>query len=56
MYFSVLRREVALHDACRKNDVDAVKKILSDKIDINCRNNVGTELLSFNYQYIVYFA
>ena len=40
-FISVLRREIALHDACRKNDVDAVKTILSDKIDVNCRNNVS---------------
>ena len=34
---------MALHDACRKNDTEMVKKILSDKIDVDCRNNVGNK-------------
>jgi len=41
---SVLRREVALHEACKANKVDAVARILHDKIDINCKNNVRTAL------------
>ena len=41
---SVLRREISLHDACRKNEEETVKKILSDKIDVNCRNNVSVHI------------
>lgn len=38
--FSVLRREIALHEACKSNKLEAVAKILEEKIDINCKNNV----------------
>lgn len=40
IFFLVLRREVSLHEACKNNNIEMVKKILQDKIDINCKNNV----------------
>lgn len=40
LYVSVLRQEIALHEACKNNNAEAVVKILQDKIDINCKNNV----------------
>ena len=39
-FVSVLRREIALHEACKTNNVVGVHKVLEEKIDINCKNNV----------------
>ncbi len=40
-YFSVLRSEIHLHEAARKNSVDRVRKLITDRVDVNSRNNVS---------------
>ncbi|XP_052795908.1 ankyrin repeat and death domain-containing protein 1A-like isoform X2 [Mya arenaria] len=37
---AMLRREVALHEACKCNRVETVAKLLQDRMDINCKNNL----------------
>ena len=46
--FAVLRSEIHLHEAARKNSVDKVKKLISDKVDVNSRNNVSICSLFFS--------
>ncbi len=40
--FAVLRSEIQLHEAARKNDGDKVRKLIAEKVDVNSRNNVST--------------
>lgn len=35
------KREIGLHKAAKDNDVAMVDQILSERIDINCKNNVS---------------
>lgn len=39
--FSVLRSEIGLHEAARKNQPELIKKLLAAKVDVNSRNNVS---------------
>ena len=39
--FPVLRSEIHLHEAARKNSVDRVRKLITDRVDVNSRNNVS---------------
>ncbi|XP_074650626.1 uncharacterized protein LOC141905591 isoform X2 [Tubulanus polymorphus] len=36
----MLKSEVVLHEAARKNNVDVAKKLLSAKVNVNCTNNL----------------
>lgn len=40
MSATVLKNDLLLHEAVIKNDPDAVRKILREPVDVNCRNNV----------------
>lgn len=42
-FFSVsdIQNELILHEAVIKNDVDAVKAIMKEPVDVNFRNNVS---------------
>lgn len=40
-YFLVLKGELLLHEAARKNDLETLKLLLSKKVDANAKNNVS---------------
>ncbi|KAK2172951.1 hypothetical protein NP493_916g00106 [Ridgeia piscesae] len=35
----MLRNELVLHEAARKNSVDVVRKVIAEHVDVNSRNN-----------------
>lgn len=37
----MLKNDLLLHEAVIKNDPEAVRKILKEPVDVNCRNNVS---------------
>ena len=40
LFSAVLRSEMLLHEAARKNSVDQVRQLITEKVDVNARNNV----------------
>lgn len=43
-HFSVLDTEKSLHSAAKDNDVEKIKSLLANKLDVNARNNVSETL------------
>lgn len=54
-FFSVsdIQNELILHEAVIKNDVDAVKAIMKEPVDVNFRNNVSVGYTVFR-QFVVF--
>ena len=42
----VLKSEVILHEAARKNNADVVRRLVAAKVNINCTNNVSVYTLT----------
>ena len=42
LLFPVLKQELVLHEAARKNNIDKVKELIQKKVDVNAKNNVST--------------
>lgn len=39
--FPVTKNEINFHSAAKDNDLESIKKLLREKVDINCKNNVS---------------
>lgn len=46
-FTSVLKSELSLHEACRTNSIERVRKLVGDKVDVNARNQVGERVHTY---------
>lgn len=45
--FSVTKGEINFHKAAKENDLESVRKLLSEyHVNVNCKNNVSSQLSS----------
>ena len=45
LYITVLKSEIVLHEAARKNSVDKVRQLIAEKVDINAKNHVSFNMI-----------